>query len=197
MICDELGDFVISRHDDSCMCASDPDPTLSCFDSAGATVTRHVKAEHPAARILAELAATQASVAADGSITAVLYAAALVHEAVLLLSGRLRGKPPRVVTQVYHEAYLEARRAIEARAVPCTTQLRAVARACLATRVATRAALDEFSQVCLPPPRPRPQDPAPTRRSLLRSPLRGPLHLAIPASSPFSAGELQCNSSPA
>lgn len=94
--------------------------------------------------------------AGDGAITAVLFAAALVHEVSLLLRGRLRGRPPRVITDHFTGCMLQLKKLFQERSIAwpptgvCQRKaLEAVASSCLRPRHATRVDLSACIEVAL------------------------------------------------
>jgi archaeal chaperonin len=98
MLVDSLGDVVVTND--------------------GATILKEVDIQHPAAKMVAEVAKTQDDEVGDGTTTAVVLAGALLEEAEKLLDD----VHPTILAAGFKTASLEAARILEKMAIPVTLQ---------------------------------------------------------------------------
>jgi len=129
MLVDSLGDVVISND--------------------GATILDEMQIEHPAAKMMVEVAKTQDKEVGDGTTTAVVLAGELLKKAEELLDQEIH---PTVITKGYRLAKFEALRILERIAAPVvlddSDKLEKIANTAITGKSAEKAS-KELSQLCV------------------------------------------------
>lgn len=103
----------------------------------GATILREVEIEHPAAKMIVEVAKTQDDEAGDGTTTAVVFAGELLKKASDLIDQEIH---PSVIAAGYRTAAAKAKEILEEMAVPVKrtdkAQLKEIAKTAMTGKVA-------------------------------------------------------------
>jgi thermosome len=115
----------------------------------GATILGEMQIEHPAAKMMVEVAKTQDEAVGDGTTTAVIIAGELLHEAEKLLEQQIH---PTVITKGFRLARIKALEAVEKQAKKVTIEnedtLKKIATTAMTGKSAERAS-DKLSELAV------------------------------------------------
>ncbi|MBI4016346.1 MAG: TCP-1/cpn60 chaperonin family protein [Candidatus Aenigmarchaeota archaeon] len=130
MIVDSLGDITVTND--------------------GVTILEEMQIEHPAAKMIVEIAKTQEKEVGDGTTTAVVIAGELLKQAEALLDQEIH---PTVIARGYRIATEKAQELLNAMAEPLTEnedeKLKLIAMTALASKGAAQVAKDKLSRIAV------------------------------------------------